>query len=883
MVTHHNVVRLFESTRERFGFSQQDVWTMFHSSAFDFSVWEMWGALLHGGRVVVVPYWVSRTPGEFYELVRREGVTVMSQTPSAFKQMMRVDEQEAGGELNLREVVFGGEALEMGSLRGWMERHGDRRPRLVNMYGITETTVHVTYREVREEDVKGGSVIGEGIGDMEVYLLGERMEAVPMMVEGEIYVGGGGVARGYLGRAELTAERFVPDGYGKERGGRLYRSGDIGRRLRSGEIEYVGRRDKQVKVRGYRIEVGEIESEIGEVEGVAEVVVKVVEVEGGEKRIVAYVVKRDGEEEEEMEVEIRRRVKERLPEYMVPSGIVMMDEMPMTRNGKVDRDALPAPDELKTRYQSRYIAPRTLIEELLAVIWREVLEIQHVSVQDNFFELGGHSLLATLVISRLREIFNIEVPVRELFDRPTVAGLAESLEIEIKTEQGLLTPPIMAIPRDGVLPLSFAQEHLWCLMRSGGGLSSQVTQAVLRFGGSLNVEALQWALNEIVMRHEILRAYFVEDGDHPLQLVHPSKEFAIQILNLSDLPEHEREARVLELARETAQSCDLARPSLLKATVVKFGDDEHVALLTMPCVISDRWSMGVLVKETAILYESYVKDGQSPLPDLPIQYADYAAWQKAWLSTEAFEQDTEGSNEQSMAETVSQPPAEETRQQGLAIKTASFVISWPVAQELRRLNQQEGATLSMVLLSAFKVLLHRYSGDDEIIIGATTPNRRIGETDELIGCFENTLVLRTDLSDNPTFRDLLERVRDVSIEAYNHREVPFGKVLEELKAEQDQPRAPIIHAMFALDDTPQQTVELPGVSVTLISLEAPIILADLNLFIEDGPDELKGSVVYNETLFDSEIISRMVESFNKLIEQVVVDVDQLVLDLPYAV
>ncbi|HZG43251.1 MAG TPA: amino acid adenylation domain-containing protein, partial [Longimicrobium sp.] len=418
LIEHRNVARLFSATDAWFGFGSGDVWTLFHSYAFDFSVWELWGALLYGGRVVVVPFEVSRDPEAFHALVQREGVTVLSQTPSAFRQFIRVD-GERGGELALRVVVFGGEALEPASLREWVERRGTETPRLVNMYGITETTVHVTYRPLSREDVFGGSgsPIGRAIPDLRLYVLDPARRPVPIGVPGELYVGGAGVARGYLNRPELTAERFVDDPFAP---GRLYRTGDRVRWRADGTLEYLGRLDEQVKVRGYRIELGEIEAALRQARGVADCAVVVREDATGDRRLAAYIV---GDAETEA---LRAYVRQSLPEYMVPSAFVFMDALPLTANGKLDRRALPAPDLASA--EETYMAPRTPVEEVLAGLWAEVLRLERVGVEESFFDLGGHSLLATRVVSRVRAVFSVELPLRALFEGPTVAEMAVRVE-----------------------------------------------------------------------------------------------------------------------------------------------------------------------------------------------------------------------------------------------------------------------------------------------------------------------------------------------------------------------------------------------------------------------------------------------------------------------
>ncbi|HEX9939834.1 MAG TPA: amino acid adenylation domain-containing protein, partial [Longimicrobium sp.] len=437
-VTHANVARLFSATDAWFGFGAEDVWTLFHSYAFDFSVWEIWGALLYGGRLVVVPFDVSRSPDDFYALLSAEGVTVLNQTPSAFRQLMRVDEEAAGRgemrELALRYVVFGGEALEPATLRGWVERRGDDRPRLVNMYGITETTVHVTYRVIRVADTVDGSAspIGIPIPDLAVHLLDRDGRLVPTGVVGEMYVGGAGVARGYLGRPELTAQRFIPDPFSADPQARLYRSGDLARRLADGSLEFQGRADEQVKVRGFRIEPGEIESALLSHPNVREAVV-LARGEGEARRLVAWVVG-DGVDA----AALRTHLLDRLPDYMVPAAWAFLDALPLTRNGKVDRRALPEPDAAAAA-GDEYVAPRTPVEETLARVWSEVLRVERVGVHDDFFALGGDSILSLQVIARAAKE-GVRVTPRQVFEHPTVAGLAAVAGgAGAEAEQGLVT------------------------------------------------------------------------------------------------------------------------------------------------------------------------------------------------------------------------------------------------------------------------------------------------------------------------------------------------------------------------------------------------------------------------------------------------------------
>ncbi|MEU6072155.1 amino acid adenylation domain-containing protein, partial [Streptomyces sp. NPDC047082] len=505
--THRNVVRLFDATRKWFGFGSDDVWTLFHSYAFDFSVWELWGALLHGGRLVVVSYEVSRTPGAFLNLLADEGVTVLNQTPSAFYQLAQAD-ADARRQLALRTVVFGGEALQPSRLADWYRLHSDDAPVLVNMYGITETTVHVTYQPLTREraTAAAASVIGVGIPDLRTYVLDGGLRLVAPGVVGELYVAGAGVAQGYLGRPGLTAERFVADPYAPEPGGRMYRTGDLVRRNAHGELEFIGRADHQIKIRGFRIEPGEIEAVLSGHPGVVEATV-VRHEQSGDARLVAYAVAREALRAEDL----KEFARDRLPEYMVPAAVVLLDRMPLTANGKLDKAALPEPD---------FTAPvsvrevRTPQEQIVCDLFAQVLGLPRAGVEDDFFQLGGHSLLATQLIARIRASFGVEVELRALFEGPTPAAVAALLDTA-----GPARPALTVRQRPPVLPLSSAQRRLWFLHRMEGPSATYNIPLVVRLTGRLDHDALRAALADVVARHESLRTVFPEAEGVPCQQV----------------------------------------------------------------------------------------------------------------------------------------------------------------------------------------------------------------------------------------------------------------------------------------------------------------------------------------------------------------------------
>ncbi|HKV11335.1 MAG TPA: amino acid adenylation domain-containing protein, partial [Thermoanaerobaculia bacterium] len=640
VVTHCHVTRLFTATAPSFPFDESDVWTLFHSAAFDFSVWELWGALLHGGRLVIVPYLVSRSPEAFRELLVAERVTVLNQTPSAFHSLMRADEA-AAGELSLRWVIFGGEALDLRTLGPWFDRHGDERPRLVNMYGITETTVHVTCRPLTRADAaRGGSAIGGPIPDLRLALLDRRGGLVPVGVPGELYVGGAGVARGYHDRPELTAARFVPDPWSGTPGARLYRSGDLARRLPNGDLEYLGRIDHQVKVRGFRIELGEIEAALHRSPGVRESVVLALDDPQGGRRLVAFLVGETGSRPDAGEVQ--ERLQQTLPEYMVPSAWVVLDALPLTPNGKVDRRALAETGAAATPARREAVeieAPRTPVEELLAGIWAELLRVDQVGLHDSFFDLGGHSLLATQLIARVRQAFGCEMPLRTLFERPTVAGLAAAIAEARGT--GRVLPPLAALPADGgERPLSFAQQRLWFLAELEPESAAYNVPAALALAGPLDAAALAGTLSEIVRRHEVLRTRFAVAGGEAVSRVSPAAPVPLPVVDLGALPEGWREQELgRRIAEEAARPFDLARDSMLRAALLRLGPEEHGLLVTLHHIASDGWSRGILVRELAALYTAFAAGRPSPLPELAIQYGDYAAWQRSWLHGEALEEE----------------------------------------------------------------------------------------------------------------------------------------------------------------------------------------------------------------------------------------------------
>ncbi len=1249
LITHRNVFHLFAATRSLFRFDERDVWTLFHSYAFDFSVWELWGALLYGGRLVIVPYFVSRSPEEFYRLLIRERVTVLNQTPSAFRQLMPVDESTAPvRELELRLVIFGGEALELQSLRPWFARHGDEQPQLVNMYGITETTVHVTHHRMTLSELEhaSGSVIGRAISSLQVYILDEHQQLVPIGVAGEICVGGEGLARGYLHRAELTAERFIPHPFSGEGGARLYRSGDRGRYRADGEVEYLGRIDQQVKIRGYRIELGEIEAVLNQHESVGEAIVMAREDVSGNKRLVSYVVARPAAA---LSVsELRECLQKRLPEHMIPSAFIFLDALPLTAHGKIDKKALPAPDASRPALEQNYVAPARPLELLLAQMWCEILGLERVGLHDNFFELGGNSIKGAIFINHLQERLGEIIHVVTIFTSPTVAQLAaylneryseavagilgsETSEVsgsdtkhdrprtlarvnvemiervrqlihplpprEKGLKSGRKNPPaifVLSPPRSGSTllrvmlaghPALFAPPELellsfntlrersetftgaqafWlegalravmearvcgadeakALMREfeesglttqefyrqlqawlgkrrlvdktpsyaldksilrraeedfenalyihlvrhpygmihsfeeakmdqlflGGGhpfstrelaeivwnishrnileflqevpqerqhrlgfeelvtrpeevleslchflslelhtdmlqpyrekekrmtdglykesrmlgdvkfhqhssinagvadrwakkytedflgdvskeLASQLGYTVaentieqeaftshsteqarpvatgnelrtiprrppemsspiplsftqqglffldqvllhksayniplaLRIHGPLDVEALLKSLHEIVRRHESLRTSFPVIDGVPAQQIAQQAFVPLLMMDLREFAKEEREDRLQQIATDDARlPFELKRGSLLRATLLRLDEDEHVLLVNMHHIVSDGWSMGIFWHELATLYDTFVTGQKSPLAELPVQYADFAIWQREWLSGANLEAQLGYWKQKLASASLLQLPTIRPRPPAQTFRGSDYVssLSQELSQELQELSRREGVTLFMTLLAGFKLLLSRYAGQTDIVVGTPIAGRNRSEIEGLIGFFVNTLVLRTDLSGNPRFRELLKRVQEVALGAYAHQEVPFDKLVQELQVPRDQSRTPLFQVMFALANAPRPETKIStGLTLSAVGIHGGAAKFDLTVVARETGGGLSLSFEYNTDLFDAATIERMMRHLEILLAGIVADPDKRIDEL----
>ncbi len=876
LLTHRNALRLFSATEAWFGFDERDVWTLFHSYAFDFSVWEIFGALLYGGRLVIVPQWVSRSPEDFYRLLCREGVTVLNQTPSAFKQLMAMacSADMATQQPALRYVIFGGEALDLQSLRPWFQRFGDRQPQLVNMYGITETTVHVTYRPVSEADLEGGLVspIGGTIPDLSWYILDRDLNPVPRGAVGELYIGRAGLARGYLRRPGLSATRFVPNPFPGGAGERLYRTGDLARFQADGNIEYIGRIDHQVKVRGFRIELGEIEAALAGLAGVRDAVVLAHDGVGG-TQLVGYVVADSAEDAERLRESLRESLKRHLPDYMVPAHLMLLERMPLTVNGKLDRQALPQPDASLS--QQAYRAPGSELEQRIAAIWSEILGVERVGLDDNFFELGGHSLLATRVISRVRQEQQLDASLKALFERPVLEAFAQGLE---RTTDAVSTIPLA--DRQQPLALSFAQERQWFLWQLEPESAAYHIPSALRLRGRLDVDALQRSFDSLVTRHETLRTRFRLEGGRSYQQVQPAVSVSIEREQFGE------EGLIERIQAIVVQPFDLERGPLLRVNLLQLAKDDHVLVLVQHHIVSDGWSMQVMVEELVQLYAGYSQGLDVVLPALPIQYADYALWQRSWM--EAGEEERQlaywtgllGGEQPVLELPFDRPRPARQSHRGAQL---GFELSRELVEAVRALAQREGASSFMLLLASFQALLYRYSGQADIRVGVPIANRNRVETERLIGFFVNTQVLKADLDGRMGFDELLAQARQRALEAQAHQDLPFEQLVEALQPERNASHNPLFQVLFNHQSeirsvTPE--VQLEDLRLEGLAWDGQTAQFDLTLDIQEDENGIWASFDYATDLFDASTVERLAGHWRNLLRGIVANPRQRLGELP---
>jgi amino acid adenylation domain-containing protein len=787
MVTHRNVVRLFEQVRHWFSFNERDVWTLFHSCAFDFSVWEIWGALLHGGRLVIVPYWISRSPDQFHHLLIREGVTVLNQTPSAFRQLMYADQQSsAQGGLNLRYIIFGGEALEPRSLRQWLDLHGDSHPRLINMYGITETTVHVTYRVITASDIRGdsGSLIGSALPDLQMYVLDSQMEPVAAGIRGELYVGGAGLARGYTRRGDLTAQRFVPSPFGPAEGSRLYRTGDLARRLSNGDVEYCGRIDQQVKIRGFRIELEEIETNLLRHPAIREAVVVVRDGDEGDKRLIAYLV---GAEDKKLSArDVRDYLKRYLPDHMIPSAFMMLNRLPLTANGKVDRNALTSVNTGIRLGGSVFAAPGNEIESILTEIWSQVLGVKNVGVDDNFFALGGDSILSLRVLSTAKGR-GLRFSLPQLFQHQTIRELARTLAWSQAPQASEAIQPFALINAQDRRKIpegiedAYPVTRLQLAMLYQNNLNPAIYHNVQthRVRGRLNEQELRSALDDVVASHSVLRTSFdLSTYSEPLQLVHEHVQPRLVVNRLLGKNEEEREReleRILEYERNNA--VDWSRPPLLRARVDYLNDETFHLIVTEHHVILDGWSVASLFTELLERYWLRVQGQAVEISTKSNPFRDFVAMEQQALRSE---RDREFWIGQVVDTSATRFPAKSPVGEEAPEKTMRANIPPEVSDGVKRAARLAFVPIKSMLLAAHLRILSFVSGQKDVTTGMIMHGRpETANSDRALGLFLNAVPIHKHLTGG-TWIGLGRELFELEKEVFTYRYYPSVEVQRQL-------------------------------------------------------------------------------------------------------
>ncbi|HEX8695266.1 MAG TPA: amino acid adenylation domain-containing protein, partial [Longimicrobium sp.] len=854
MVEHRGVCNL-AAAQEPFAAGPGSRVLQFASFSFDACAFEMVMALCRGAALHLPPAGEVLAGEALLRTLAGEAITHATLPPAVLGPLPE------GAKLGaVCTLVLAGDVVTQALVERWAPGR-----RLFNAYGPTEATVWATVQECRT-GAAGEPGIGRPIANARVYVLDEAGEPAPVGVAGELCVGGAGVARGYLGRPGLTAERFVADPFGGEPGARLYRTGDLARWRADGTVEFLGRKDFQVKVRGFRVEPGEVEARLLEHPAVREGVVLARGDGPGEKRLVAYYTGEAVEAEA-----LRAHLAERLPEHMVPAAYVRLEALPLSPSGKVDRRALPAPEG--GAYASRaYEAPVGEVETALAEIWAEVLGVERVGRRDHFFELGGHSLLAVRVVSRVREALGVEAALGAVFERPVLADFARGLEAAARAE----LPAIEPVDRAGRLAPSFAQQRLWFLEQLGGAGAAYHIPLRLRLRGELDREALSRALDRIVARHEALRTTFPPVDGEPVQHVAPAGESVFPLLEHDLAGRADRDAELRRLvAEEAGAPFDVGRGPLVRGRLVRLAADDHVLLVTMHHIVSDAWSMGVLVDELGALYAAYRRGGKDPLPPLAVQYADYAAWQRRWVDGEVLQRQADyWTHALAGAPELLELPTDHPRpaRQDHAGATVALELDEELTAGLRALGRRHGTTLFMTLLAGWATVLGRLSGQDDVVIGTPTANRGRREIEGLIGFFVNTLAVRVDLAGAPTVAELLGRVKARALGAQQNQDIPFEQVVELLQPARSLAHTPLFQAMFAWQNAPRPRLELPGLELAPVPGAAQATAKfDISLTLSERGGRIVGAVEYATSLFERATVERYAGYLRCVLEEMAAD------------
>jgi len=874
-VSHRSVANCLWSIRHSIRFTEKEILLSVTTISFDIAALEIYLPLITGAKLVLVSREEATDGMELRRRLSEYSATAMQATPSTWRLLL-----DAGWEGSKEfKVLCGGEVLSQALTKQLLTRGT-----LWNLYGPTESTIWSTVHNVQSGN--GVVPIGRPIANTQIYILDSLLQPVPVGVHGELYIGGDGLAQGYLNRPELTAEKFILSPFGDQPRARLYQTGDRARYRADGNIEFLGRVDNQIKIRGRRIELGEIETILNQHPAVKESVIVARERDSlGEKELVGYIV--SSQDSAASLSELRGFLQDKLPDYMIPSFFVFVNALPLTPNGKIDRSNLPQLDDSRPALDQGFVGPRTEIEELVMQVWLKVLELDKIGVCDNFFELGGHSLLATRVIARLRNNFGIDLPLRRIFETPTVAGLARAVETALRAGQEIEITPILPVSREQPVLPSIAQVPVLSLDEWAPGMSVFNIPAAYRLKGTLDVVVLERSITCVVERHEALRTSFPTVNGQYLQFISPSVSSRLEVIDLRNLSDEDREDETRKLAREEAeQPFNLANGPLFRIRLLRLGDEDHLLLIMMHHIISDGWSMAVFFRDMAAFYEAFSNRRPPSLPELPIQYADFAHWQRQALRDKLMENQLVYWKKQLEGPlTQVEFPTSRTRVNELNFLTArkSVSITGDLFRTLKKVSEREESTLFITLLTSLKILLYCYTGEEDVRVGTLIANRNRRETENLIGHFANTLIIRTRLSGASSLREVARQVRDKVLDSYTHQDLPFESLVRELEDEINLNRASLCQVLFTYQTAVMHPVKLPALTVGFFDeakntaeLNLTITTFDLILSLKERPEELVGFVLYKPDLFDDAAINRLLSQFHDILQYVSSEPDQLV-------
>ncbi len=881
MITHRSLINYVNSISRVYDLSSDDTALQFANISFDISVEEIFSTLCNGATLVLRDEnWISSVE-IFLNKCEENKISVLN-FPTAYWHQVVQEMVKNNYRLpdSVRAVIIGGEKALINNMYEW-EKIVNEKVTLFNTYGPTETTVVATYwKHIKGKLTKSIYTeipIGTPVHNLEVYILDNNLNIVPVGAKGELYVGGAALARGYLNNPDLTAKNFIPNLYSSKAGERLYRTGDIVKYLPSGEIQFIGRNDAQVKIRGFRVELGEIEKQLNRINDVKESVVKIYEDSSREKKIIAYCLVEDTKSISVADVQ--NSLKDSLPDYMFPSAFKMLEKFPLTENGKVNVKALPeaTEDDIILNDAEEYLSPRNETEKKLVTIWEEVLNLKEIGIKNNFFLIGGHSLLATQIISRIKTEFNIDLPLRLIFEKPTIVDLSLELEKLQNTDTALYESVILPRENNENIPLSFAQERLWFLDQLEPNSPFYNIPEFYRIKGDIDLNVLEVAFNKIVERHESLRTYFISKDGIPSQVIVDELKAKFEIIDLIKYSNEDQELKIKRIIKkESKEPISINELPLFRIKILILDKGEYIIALNIHHIISDAWSSKVMVSELGVFYETLIKGITPPIPELSIQYADYSIWQRDWLKDEVLDKHIDyWKNKLNSLPSLLELPIDYPRPKVQTFNGdfVSFEFDKDLVKSIIKLSKEESSTTFMLLLAVFKLFLYKLSGQKDICVGTPNANRNRKEIESLIGFFVNTLALRTDCSGNPKFNEFLKRIKETTLSAYAHQDLPFETIVDVVNPERNLSHSPIFQVMFVhqnASETSTSNSANKGSAIDISPVESHSKTAkfDLTLFIVESDDEMSGAFEFNSDLFNRKSIEQFIEYFKKILKEI---------------